>query len=305
MLYSFCSRLRQPLFHGPNGRQLADVAPPRYVQGVSHESISELRPDEGTGGSVNDGGHPERVPRPLLHGMSGESALHQQGGRAALSGGMSAVRGVRQRRWRRRQVQFPGRLRLVQRGGSGGGSCLILPRPAGCPGCRLPDAVRVLVDRQRRRLLWQAVWHLRRPVPAPTHAHGLRAGCCAECGGSRRHSAQPSAVPAHLPHPAAESPVCGPLPSVREAVDAAALSGAAGDAGDVGTAPASGAGPVLCTVLVIWAPDGVVASVVERRGGLRIRIRVRPAEEVGFQSNPSSPFLLSRRIGARFWCIWP
>jgi len=89
----FRCRLRQPLFHGLDDRQLVDVATPRHVQGVGDESVSELRPNEGADGAVDDGGHAECVPRSLLHRMSGQSALHKQGGGSAVSGGMSAVRG--------------------------------------------------------------------------------------------------------------------------------------------------------------------------------------------------------------------
>lgn len=214
----FRCRLRQPLFHGLDDRQLVDVATPRHVQGVGDESVSELRPNEGADGAVDDGGHAECVPRSLLHRMSGQSALHKQGGRSAVSGGMSAVRG----RWRRRRwfIQIQRKPRrigwFIECGSSGGGgSCLLVPRPVGRPGRCLPDAVRLLVDRQRCRVLWQAIRHLRRPVPASAHPYGLRSGRSTECSGRRRYTAQSSAFPAHLSHPAAESAVGGPLSSVR------------------------------------------------------------------------------------------
>jgi len=141
----------------------------------------------------------------------------------------------------------------------------------------------VLVDRQRCCVLWQAFRHLRRPVPTSAHPHGLRTGCGTECSGRRRNTAQSSAIPAHLPHPAAESAVGGPLSSVWKALDAAALVGATRHARPT---PASGPGPVLCTVLVIRSQDGILTSVVGGRRSFGGKL-------FGLQSNPS--FLLSRR----------
>lgn len=167
--------------------------------------------------------------------------------------------------WWSRQVRRW--LSLECRCGSGSSSsCLLIPCTAGRAGCGIAAAVCVLVDWQRCRVLWQALWHLRRSVPALAHPHCLRAGCGAKCGSSGRNTTEPSAIPAHLPHPTAESTLGGgTLSSVWEAVDAAAFAGTARSAR---TAASSCIGAVLCTLLVIRTPYGLIASVVSWGKGL-------------------------------------